>query len=141
MPIISFLATLVASSADITTSEAFLSFVSVSFLINLFKAEIKKSAAAWLSYIAFYGQFSKYCFALGSSRSKARKCRTAGYSCLMGRLCFPKKWTILIDFETYISVDICFLLNTTETRQGFINSTGSYCQNSIGVRLRFCMAL
>ena len=114
-----------------------ISFVSVSFLINFFKGEIKESAVTWLSYVAFFGQFSKYCFAIGSSRSKARKCRSAGYSSLMGRLCFHKKWTTLINFET--NIDICFLMNTTGTQQGFINSSGSYCQNGIGVRFRFCM--
>ena len=67
---------------------------------------------AWLSYVAFFGQFSKYCFAVGSSRSKARKCKSAGYGSLMGRL--------------------CFLLNTNMNRQGFISPSGSYwCEVSI----------
>ena len=83
IPIISFLGTLIASSANITTSEAFLSFVSVSVLINSFKEEIEESAVAWLLYVVIFGQFPKYCFLRGSSRSKARKCRSAGYSFCM----------------------------------------------------------
>lgn len=31
-----------------------------------------------------------------------------------------------------------FLLKTNATWQGFINSSGGYCQNSITVRFRFC---
>ena len=38
---------------------------------------------------------------IGSSVSKARKCRSGEYSFLLNR-CFPKNWTILINYKTYI---------------------------------------
>ena len=53
-------------------------------------------------------QFSKYYFVIGSSRSKAKKCRSGGYRSLMGRLYFLKKCATLINFETYISLIFVF---------------------------------